>query len=137
MKKKLILLAISCLLLPACATDSTTGKKTLDPDIRNALIDVAKSAVAGMAASEATSGKIDWNLVAQGALGQVYSTSSVAAANKAVAYMIPNDTKLTGVVQTAVGSVAAAAKSKGLNESSAILIGTTFLDNELSNLQAP
>lgn len=123
--------------ISGCVTNPITGKKELDPSVRNALIDVAKSAVAGIATSEATTGKVDWNLVAQGALSQVYATSTVTAANRAIDIMVPDD-KLSGAVQTALGSVVATAKEKGnLSTSDAVVIGATFLDNELSNLKAP
>lgn len=137
MKLLKITIPTIALLLVSCVTNPLTGKKEIDPSVRNALIDVAKATVAGIATSQATTGKVDWNLVAQGALSQVYSTTSTVAANRAIDIMIPNNPKLSGAVQTAVGSVVAKAKEKGLDESSAVVIGATFLDNELNNLKAP
>lgn len=123
------IIAILTLALAGCATDAN-GKKTLDPEIRDALIDVAKSAVAGLAAGAQSSGTIHWQDAAQGALKQVYAVESTNAIDKAVSYSgLPTDYQ--SAITTAVGTVVNAAKNQGLTGQTAILAGTTALDQAL------
>ena len=123
--KKLLL--ITCILLSGCITNPLTGKKELDPKVHAAVIDVARGAVAGLAASASSP---NWAAVAQGALQAVYSTESTDAIKSAVTDTIGNNAYGSAVTTAAV-SVIAAAKAKGLDEQSAILIGATALDNAL------
>jgi phage tail protein X len=129
--KKLLL--ITGILFVGCVTNPLTGKKQIDPNVQNALIDVARSAVAGLAASASSP---NWAAVAQGALQAVYSTQSVNAIHGAVVDTIGN-TAYAAAVNTAVTSVISAAQNKGLNQQSAILIGATALDNALQATKAP
>ncbi len=123
--KKLIL--ITCILLTGCITNPLTGKKEVDPKIQAAVIDVARGAVAGLAASASSP---NWAAVAQGALQAVYSTQSTEAVKAAVTDTIGNNAYGSAVTTAAV-SVIAAARDKGLNQQQAILIGATALDNAL------
>lgn len=131
-----IILIVFLLGIAGCTTNPLTGKKELDPQIRNSVIDVARSAVAGLAAGAAKTGTLHWQDFAQGALTQVYAVQSVDAVNKAIGYSgLP--TGYQGALSTAVVSVIDAAKNDGFDEKSAIQIGATALDNALQASKAP
>ncbi len=136
MKYLLTLLGASLLTMSGCVTDKTTGKQSLDPNVRNAMLDVARSAVAGLEASYASSGKLNWLAAAQGAVGQAFTVETTSAVNGAVARVI-SDPGYAGAVTTAINSVAAAGAAKGLDDKSAILIGGTLLDSVLQAAKGP
>src|SRR5690348_14168207 len=91
------------LLLASCATNPTTGKQEVDPGIQNAMLDVARSAVAALETSYASTGKLDWNAAAQGAIGQAFTVESTTAVNSAVNRVI-GDPNYAGAVTNAINS---------------------------------
>lgn len=131
-----IILIVFLLGIAGCATNPVTGKKELDPQIRNSLIEVARGAVQGLAAGAAKTGTLNWQDAAQGALAQVYSVQSTDAINRAVGYS-GLSTGYQAALSTAITTVVSTAKNSGLDEKSAILIGTTALDKALQASKAP
>src|SRR5574338_605907 len=128
--KYLLPLITSVAFLAGCATDPQTGQQSLDPGIRNAMLDVARSALVGLESSYATTGKFDPTAMAQGALGQVYTVETTNAVNGAISRVV-KDPGYAGALTQAVNSVAAAGAAKGLDDKSAVLIGASLLDNLL------
>lgn len=134
--------ALLILLLVGCATNPLTGKRELDPNVRNQLLSVAQAEIHGLATDYLQTGKVDYKKdLISGALSQVYTLEGTAtpatqaSVGAAVATVISDPSLKAAVTSAALNTINAV--PAGTTKPVAINGALSALDLALSQLKAP